>query len=362
MEGDWDAELNYVKELVILQPYEPSWHFKLGWHYGTHKRIYDRSIAEYNKAIDTDPNKDPRYYLYLGYNYLNAGRPQEAITALRQYVSLLPEEAVSHDRLAGAYVLVGNYDEAQRELDSALSLKPDFSASLISLGDLAFAQGRYEDALRSYTDYLTKAFGRNEEELAHTYIARLQWQSGNLETALEHIRKVLDSDPNVILANWILDQAYLQRNDVKSAKSTAQKMNEILSTYNTLYQREYVHHLNGKILLWENKHSLAVSEFEKALALGPEDHPFFQNAMAEAHLQNGNFDKAIEACNKVFDFNPNYSYSHYTLAQTYERLKDYSEAAKEYEKCLAILRNADADMPLLKAVREALARIRSLSS
>jgi Flp pilus assembly protein TadD len=58
----------------------------------------------------------------LGVEYLKTGRFADAVTSLEQTILLLPHDAVDRSNLGLALALTGEYDRAERELLSALSL------------------------------------------------------------------------------------------------------------------------------------------------------------------------------------------------------------------------------------------------
>ena len=123
--------------------------------------------------------------------------------------------------------------------------------------------------------------------------------------------------------------------------------------------KELFYHLKGMIYLEQDRFEVAVAEFQQALNLGPLNHAYFRDALAGAYFKKGDLDKAVEAYNKVFAFNPNYARSHYMLGQVYEQQSKKREAIQEYEKFLGIWKDADEGMPLLKDAKDKFARLKS---
>jgi tetratricopeptide (TPR) repeat protein len=110
---------------------------------------YDRAINELQRAIKLNPN-DAFSYLRLGTIMLFAGQIDEAIqllqTGLRYHPYTAPDD---YWRLALAYYLKGEYEDAIRTLEQVLGKNPNSAWLHIGLA-AAYAQaGRSEDAKRS---------------------------------------------------------------------------------------------------------------------------------------------------------------------------------------------------------------------
>ncbi|MGW7300863.1 tetratricopeptide repeat protein [Streptomyces sp. NPDC054829] len=78
--------------------------------------------------------------------YLEAGRREEASAALRDCLSREPEDANSWAILGELHRLRGEYEEALRHLDHALSLSPDYGYAYAERARVYVALGRTEEA------------------------------------------------------------------------------------------------------------------------------------------------------------------------------------------------------------------------
>ncbi|MCB1036546.1 MAG: tetratricopeptide repeat protein, partial [Acidobacteria bacterium] len=99
----------------------------------------------YRKLIAVEPN----FVLAqnnLGYLAMGQGEFREAEERFRTYQYIAPGQANPHDSMGELLVLLGRYDDARRELEAALALRPDFDASHTSLVRAALLQEHVEDA------------------------------------------------------------------------------------------------------------------------------------------------------------------------------------------------------------------------
>jgi serine/threonine protein kinase/predicted Zn-dependent protease len=366
LEDQWDQAVDFLKQLTVRQPDEAYLHFRLGWIYADHKRLYEQSVHEYSKAIEIDPEGEPVFYDYLGASHLSLGRPEEAITAQKKYVALLPDDANSHNDLGGAYLLTGDYEKASHEFDRALEMRPEFSHAIKNIGDLHLALGKNREALRYYQKYHTQAIGKSQEAAGHYYQAKYHLINGQFDQAAEEARRVLDSEPKYwpvskVEAYWLLGLVAIKQGNLDSAEVILHKQEDLLESLSTRYKEEFFHHLKGRLYLAHLQFDSAIAAFEQALNLGPSDQPFFRQALADAYFESGRLDDAVAAYNKVLEFNPNYAYSHYMLGQAYQRKNLKREAIDHYGKFLEIWMYADEDRPLLQQARTRLAELKVTS-
>ncbi len=341
---DYDKAERYLKQLALLQPYNPEWHFKLGWHYVTHRRSCDLGILEYKRAITLDSLSQPNYYSFLGYAYLQCGSPEEAVNSFKKHVSLLPNEADSHDNLGQVYLVTGDYDLAYAEFKSAQKLNRKFTDPLLNLGKVHAAIGQISEATVYYEKYLEKTFGTEQEQRGYFFLAKLYFENCKLDEALTEIEKALALEPEWVVPYWLSGLIQINKGEIDSALVMWGKMEDILSKKGSDYGLAYQHHLKGKIHLATGQFEPAIEKFMQAIAIGDWDHASLQNDLAEAYFEKGDLNQAIEAYEKALEFNPNHPYSHYGLGQVYEKKNDILEAIKAYKTCLRIWKDADEDM------------------
>lgn len=92
-------------------------------------------------------NPDAHAKFESGSQLLDRGEIVKAIQVLKTAVQLVPDNAAYRSKLARAYSLQENYDEAIKEAQIAINLSHDFSGGYSQLSYAQLQLGRYSDAV-----------------------------------------------------------------------------------------------------------------------------------------------------------------------------------------------------------------------
>ena len=109
------------------------------FHLDRGRRLYDReedseAMTELRRAVYLSPY-EAQAHLLIGRIHLRAGRPQDAVNALK--ISIWSEDsAVAHVALADAYLKLQNTTAARSELERALTLDPNSADAKRLLGQI----------------------------------------------------------------------------------------------------------------------------------------------------------------------------------------------------------------------------------
>jgi tetratricopeptide (TPR) repeat protein len=145
--------LEEAKRAVALAPENEKAHLGLAVAYGRltdfvddrTKVEYSREVkAEAGKALELDPNDDFAWHVLGRWNYAVAtlnpilkliakfvygGMPdaslEEAVKDYQKAIALAPQRVIHHHELARTYVALGDTDDARKEWQTELTLKPE---------------------------------------------------------------------------------------------------------------------------------------------------------------------------------------------------------------------------------------------
>jgi TolB-like protein/predicted Zn-dependent protease len=128
--------------------------------------------AAYRRAIELSPGYATAYMWYSGALREYPERLQEAVELGRKAVELDPLSSVALMSLADCYRVLGQYDEAQGELQRLLQLDPDFAPAYSSMAEIMWNTGRLPEEVSWRKQGLELDPGRVAEmmSLAITYL------------------------------------------------------------------------------------------------------------------------------------------------------------------------------------------------
>lgn len=113
-----------VDRAYQLQPQLPEAHIAMGYYYYWGFKNYEQALREFTIAQKAIPN-DKQLLLGFAAIYRRQGKFQAALQGFRKTLEVDPRDASTAVELAITYDIVGDYDQAQRYLDLAISLGPD---------------------------------------------------------------------------------------------------------------------------------------------------------------------------------------------------------------------------------------------
>jgi tetratricopeptide (TPR) repeat protein len=97
---------------------------------------------------DIDPEARQKFDAALG--LLNAGEYKKAIIILEKVTEISQNNSAPHVNLAKAYIIIGDYENAEATLDNAMRINPDHPVTLHELALLYRKTGRYEESRDLY--------------------------------------------------------------------------------------------------------------------------------------------------------------------------------------------------------------------
>jgi serine/threonine protein kinase len=290
------AAQEYLKA-IQLDPNNIDAHLYLGVVYEEMKQT-DDAIKEYHRALELDP-KNAKVYLHLGSAYYDLKQIEAAIEEYQKALALDSKNVEFHFHLGVAYQHCKRFEDATRSFQTALRLDPTYAGAHVNLGSIFDEQGRTDDAIREYRAAINVDVERGAfAYLAHYNLGVLYRKQSKLDAAERELRAALDIFP---------------------AEGFASE----------------VHVLLGKTLVDNGRTDEAITEYQSALQINPNDAAI-RNNLGLLYLAKGLFDAAEPEFVTVMRLNSNLAEPHFNLGMIYERRNRLQEAISEYKAALRI--------------------------
>lgn len=297
----------------------------------------------------------------------------DGLVNLEQAVEQAPESVTSQATLLRAYIATNQLDKAKSAAKEWHETSPDTAAPLIYLGNIATAEGAYQEAAQ----YLDKASELNDAGNEVTYSrAKLLVAEGKKENAVAFIRAFIDENPADVqaLALWFV-LAMENGNADSVVKHTQTQFNASKGDINLrlLLARMYslnsqldktvslladvqgdesspqaFWNLKGQALIATNNVKEATTFFDHWLSVYPQDKNAVLGKLLIVDSQK-QFNQGLELTNKVLAKRPD---AQLTLLKAYFHSR-LGQAKPAWE----IINNTSDDVRTLPFVRGVIARL-----
>ena len=163
---------------------------------------------------------DPRFLAYRASQLLAVGRVDEANTDIQRALSLDPGFSDAHALQAIIFVVQNERDKASTSAQKAVDTDPSSATARIAMSYARQAGFDLEGARASIEEAL-KLDPRNA--LAWARLAELWSSFGRLGKALEAAKKAVDLEPNLSRTQMVLGFAYLAQVETKESRTAFEK-------------------------------------------------------------------------------------------------------------------------------------------
>lgn len=252
---------------------------------------------------------------------LRRGDFASAIPDLEKLASDAPGIAEIHANLGTAYYSVGRYDDAARQSQEALKLKPSLTHAHFFLGLSLAEGGRCKEALPYLEkDYLHAPEPAMKRTLG-TDALRCELSLNEVDKAVDLLRSLnreFQDDPDLL---YLSSHLY--------SDLSTQASERLLATAPGSYQS---HQLNAEVLEIQGKPGEAADEYRKVLSLRP-DLAGTHYHLGELMLAGGSGADAMEQARKEFEeelkIDPRNAGAEYELGEMARQSRQW-DAAIEY--------------------------------
>jgi len=270
---------------------------------------YEEAVLRYREALVVDAGRSAvRFNLAVAIH--KAGRPAEAATELERVVRERPDDRSAIVLLAECRARLAEYGKAVELLTPLHDKAPEDRAVTYLLG-LALVQDMQVQKGQELLDHILR-----EGSSAETFLllGAVKLQAGEFTEARDDLRKAVELNPKLPLANVHLGRALMNTGDVGAAAAAFQSELEVNpNDFDTNL-------LLGFLLKQDQKFDEAMARFQKAASVRPGDAAAsYQIGALDLNL--GRTDEARQRLEQVVKDAPDFAEAHVSLATAYYRLK-----------------------------------------
>jgi len=233
------------------------------------------------------PTAEAKFFYDQGVAALRAATYFQASKTLKQSVTLDPQYAPAHARLAESYLEINNTEQAKDEILAANSLAGKRSLASVDKLNLdainATATRDFPTAISSYQKIADQASG-SEKANAYVDLGRAYERNEQVDKAIENYLKATTLDAQSAGAYLHLGIAYSRKRDVDEAEKAFKRAEEIYQVLTNNEGLVEVVFQRGLLLLGAGKWSEAKTELERVLEMLKSQENNYQLTRTELQL------------------------------------------------------------------------------
>jgi tetratricopeptide (TPR) repeat protein len=181
-----------------------------------------KGVQEYIRAADAV--SDPAVQLKAGGLLLMAGHFDDAKVRAEKVLTADPKNVGAQVLLANALAGLKDLDGAVSELEEAIQLNPDRSATYANLGQLEFGRGNRDSAKQAFERAVELA---PKSASSHMALGRFFWATSQLLQAESELKEALNVEHDNVLALRSLATFYLATNRRDQAEPFLRRVFEL---------------------------------------------------------------------------------------------------------------------------------------
>ncbi|MCP4703897.1 MAG: tetratricopeptide repeat protein, partial [candidate division Zixibacteria bacterium] len=322
-----DQAIKVLEEATHKYPDDKFLYYQIGVYSNSRqKQDYAGAISSLKKAIELDPYYKAAYN-HLAYTYQNNREYENAILTIDKYIVMVPDEANPYDTRGDIYYRAGNINKAMESYEKAISIKPDFEASIHSLAEFKLIQKDFEIAEALFTDLLDSQIHKYRRRgefgllLANIYKGKISGTMPILDSLIAYKNSLDSSDYNMqILADCYLLKSKIY-NELGQFDLALDEFNKFYSTYLLVFPNADFPFIHYKVRLLAKNDNIdeawkIINELREAKGENRAIIFKFLSSRGMLEYTKGNLDSAEYYMNKALDTSFSY-YPQYTLGRIY---------------------------------------------
>ena len=284
---------------------------KLGKIYAAEKK-YQQAIGALESARLYGPDSE-EVLIDLAIAYFDEDQYEKALECSGKALTVNAQSASAHQMRGKSYFMLGDFDKAAAELQTALKITPGDHDIAYTLGLAYLKQHQLAPAQQIYKRMLGQLGDRPQ---LHIVFGRAYRETGFLAEAIDEFKRAVAIDSKFPRAHYYLGLTYLLKDGAsRLPDAEAEFKIELNSNPGEFFANYYL----GIVYVIERKWEPAISLLQKAILLEPANSdPYFQ--LGQAYQATEKYAEAIEVLRKSIALNPSLAHNDYQVASAHYRL------------------------------------------
>lgn len=289
------------------------------------RAYYSVDPVKYAKQIDQADaqamkanSKDPAIFIFRGDRKADAQQWGEAASNYDNAILYSKEQPAAYVKYANAYFNV-NPAFAIEKLNELLQITPNSALAQRELAEKYYQNDQWSKAAGAYGDYIKNPNHFTEDRVRYTV---LLYYGQHYDESLQIANEILANDPKNFQLKRIVFLDLAAKQDFPAAEAAAESffaLNDPEAKYTANDYSTF-----AEVLQELKKDSLAIGEYEKAIAINPNKLDLYKS-LSSAYSGAKNYKKALEVYKSFIDKGDYVTNDLVTLANRYQNVAATSE-------------------------------------
>ena len=229
--------------------------------------------------------------------YLQNNQADQALKHAKNLADKHPENPNGATFQGLSYVMMKDYDAAEKAFLNALAIEPGNPNASHNLASLLSRKNASTSEISKIHENVIKYHPENLGSLVE--LAILDQKSGGIDQATRRLELAIESHPDALRPRMVLSEFYLNNKQPLKAMAVIDDALVVRQDSSDLYI------LSGNARLRGGQQEKAIEHYKKAIDISPEKtSPYF--ALAQLYTNINQFDLALAAVEKVLDLEPDH--------------------------------------------------------
>jgi tetratricopeptide (TPR) repeat protein len=281
-------------------------------------------------------------YVNRGFAYLSKGDYDRALADFNQAIQLQPNSSFAYLNRAALYFVKQDYNLALTDLNQVIQLQPNFDLAYVKRGSVYFFQGDYDSALADLDHAI-----QLQPNSASSYSIRgeIHVKRDDLDRAIADFSQAIKLQPNLLDAYRMRGRSYREKGDYDRAIADYDQAIKLEPKNAEIYNgRGWTHAQAGSF-------DQAIADLNQAIELQP-DQAHFYDSRGFAYAGKREYDRAIADYNQALQLNPDADYAYYHRGIVYRALGDRLKAIADFKRTLELTENSKRRQDAEKQLQE----------
>jgi tetratricopeptide (TPR) repeat protein len=321
--GDWLERFKYRTAIAVVLGAAAL--FLCGLNSARQLRYWKNGVLLFSHAIEVTENN---YFVRkgLGIALATKGQIDEAIRQFQEVIRLKPDDTEAHYNLGIALARKGQTEEAIRQFQEAIRLKPDYTKAHYNLGDALARKGQTDEAIRQFQEAIRL---KPDDAEAHNNLGTALARKGQTEEAIRQYQEAIGLKPDNAEAHYNLGNILFKKDQTDEAIRQFQEAIRLTPDY------AEAHYSLGNALGRKGQIEEAIRQYQEVIRLNPEYADAHYN-LGSALLTKGQIEEAIHQFREVIRFKPDDAEAHNNLGTALGKKGQTEEAISQFQEVIRL--------------------------